>query len=80
MKDIKNCDWLKKWQAVTRRFAFQYNPALQPRAIVVFGCISKQVTDSEIKQLLRTLMRVGTGTCRLPSTQEHLILFPNANQ
>ncbi|XP_064619782.1 neurofibromin-like isoform X5 [Lineus longissimus] len=57
MKDIRNCDWLKKWQAVTRRFAFQYNPALQPRAIVVFGCISKQVTDSEIKQLLRTLMR-----------------------
>lgn len=40
------------------RFAFQYNPALQPRAIIVFGCISKTVTDSEIKQLLKIMMKV----------------------
>lgn len=40
------------------RFAFQYNPALQPRAIIVFGCISKSVTDSEIKQMLKILMKV----------------------
>ena len=39
------------------RFAFQYNPALQPRAIIVYGCISKSVTDSEIKQLLRILVK-----------------------
>ena len=40
------------------RFAFQYNPALQPRAIIVFGCISKSVTDSEAKQLLKIMMKV----------------------
>lgn len=44
---------------VSCRFAFQYNPALQPRAIIVFGCISKTVTDSEIKQLLKIMMKVG---------------------
>ena len=43
---------------VVCRFAFQYNPALQPRAIIVFGCISKSVTDSEIKQMLKILMKV----------------------
>lgn len=39
------------------RFAFQYNPALQPRAIIVYGCICKSVTDSEVKQLLRILVK-----------------------
>lgn len=44
---------------VCYRFAFQYNPALQPRAIIVFGCISKTVTDSEIKQLLKIMMKAS---------------------
>ncbi|XP_052799724.1 neurofibromin-like isoform X3 [Mya arenaria] len=57
MKDIKNCDWLQQWTDLSKRFAFQYNPALQPRAIIVFGCISKSVTDSEIKQMLKILMK-----------------------
>ena len=39
------------------RFAFQYNPALQPRAIIVFGCISKSATDSEVKQMLKILIK-----------------------
>ncbi len=39
------------------RFSFQYNPALQPRAIIVYGCIAKSVTDSEIKSLLRILVK-----------------------
>ena len=58
MKDIPNCDWLQQWTDLSRRFAFQYNPALQPRAIIVFGCISKTVTDSEMKQLLKIMMKV----------------------
>ncbi|XP_060559140.1 neurofibromin-like isoform X1 [Ruditapes philippinarum] len=56
-KDIRNCDWLQQWTDLSKRFAFQYNPALQPRAIIVFGCISKSVTDSEIKQMLKILMK-----------------------
>ncbi|CAL1527010.1 unnamed protein product, partial [Lymnaea stagnalis] len=58
MKDIPNCDWLQQWTDLARRFAFQYNPALQPRAIIVFGCISKTVVDSEVKQLLKIMMKV----------------------
>ncbi|XP_074643053.1 neurofibromin-like [Tubulanus polymorphus] len=57
MKDIPRCNWLQQWTTVAKSFAFRYNPALQPRAIVVFGCISKAVTEKEIKQLLRTLMK-----------------------
>lgn len=42
---------------LAKRFAFQHNPALQPRSIVVFGCISKSISESEIKQLLRILKK-----------------------
>ena len=58
MKDLPNCDWLKQWTGLAKRFTFEYNPALQPRAVIVYGCISKQVSDSEIKQLLRMIVRV----------------------
>ena len=57
MKAMDDCDWLKQWTDLAKRFAFQYNPALQPRAIIVYGCIAKSVSDSEIKQLLRILVK-----------------------
>lgn len=41
MRDIPDCDWLQAWTGLAKNFAFQYNPALQPRALIVFGCISK---------------------------------------
>ncbi|GAB6033713.1 Neurofibromin 1 [Chamberlinius hualienensis] len=57
MRDIPDCDWLTKWTSLAKSFAFRYNPALQPRALIVFGCISKSITDSEVKQLLRILVK-----------------------
>lgn len=50
-------DWLTHWTTLARSFAFRYNPALQPRALIVFGCISKSVVDSDVKQLLRILVK-----------------------
>ncbi|XP_048257175.1 neurofibromin-like isoform X1 [Haliotis rufescens] len=77
MKDIPSCEWLQQWTDLAKRFAFQYNPALQPRAIIVFGCISKSVTDSEVKQLLKIMMKgrppyslTFTHTCTLQSFGE----------
>ncbi|CAF4208581.1 unnamed protein product, partial [Didymodactylos carnosus] len=57
MGDITQCEWLAQWQELAKRFAFQFNPALQPRAIIVYGCISKQTSDADIKQLLRILVK-----------------------
>ena len=56
-KDMEKCDWLFVWTELARRFAFQFNPALQPRAIIVYGCISKNSTESDIKQLLRMMVK-----------------------
>ncbi|XP_063990874.1 neurofibromin isoform X3 [Diachasmimorpha longicaudata] len=57
MKDIPRCDWLRTWTSLAKSFAFCFNPALQPRALIVFGCISKSITDQDIKQLLRILVK-----------------------
>ncbi|XP_072156372.1 neurofibromin isoform X3 [Bemisia tabaci] len=57
MKDIPECNWLQCWTSLAKSFAFCYNPALQPRALIVFGCISKSITDQEVKQLLRILVK-----------------------
>ncbi|KAG0716108.1 Neurofibromin [Chionoecetes opilio] len=57
MRDIPECDWLQVWTGLAKNFAFQYNPALQPRALIVFGCISKSIVDLDIKQLLRILVK-----------------------
>ncbi|XP_060536829.1 neurofibromin isoform X2 [Cylas formicarius] len=57
MRDIPNCDWLNNWTSLSKSFAYCYNPALQPRALIVFGCISKSVTDYEVKQLLQILVK-----------------------
>ncbi|CAH8839135.1 unnamed protein product [Trichobilharzia szidati] len=49
--------WLDQWTQLARKFAFQHNPALQPRAIIVLGCICKSFTDTDIKQLLCIMSR-----------------------
>lgn len=33
MNDIPESEWLAQWQELAKRFAFQFNPALQPRAV-----------------------------------------------
>ena len=35
INDIPDCEWLSQWQELAKRFAFQFNPALQPRAMYV---------------------------------------------
>ncbi|XP_053968460.1 neurofibromin isoform X3 [Anastrepha ludens] len=57
MRDVPDSQWLQTWTSLSRSFAFCYNPALQPRALIVYGCISKSVTDQEVKQLLRILVK-----------------------
>ncbi|RMC10598.1 hypothetical protein DUI87_12309 [Hirundo rustica rustica] len=57
MRDIPTCKWLDQWTELAQKFAFQYNPSLQPRALVVFGCISKRVSHGQIKQIIRILSK-----------------------
>lgn len=56
MKDMTECTWLKKWTELASKFAFDFNPALQPRSIVVLGCISKEANDRLVQKLLQVLI------------------------
>ncbi|XP_064425136.1 neurofibromin [Latimeria chalumnae] len=62
MRDIPTCKWLDQWTELAQKFAFQYNPSLQPRALVVFGCISKRAAHGQIKQIIRILSK-GLESC-----------------
>ena len=42
------------------RFAFQYNPPLQARAVVVYGSICKEIDDSSVRHLLTVFIKVQT--------------------
>lgn len=57
MRDVPDCDWLQTWTSLARSFAFCHNPALQPRALIVYGCISKSATDQDVKEILRILVK-----------------------
>lgn len=43
---------------MSSRFAYTHNPALQSRSIIVLGCISKEVDDIFIRNLLQVLVKV----------------------
>ncbi|XP_053130571.1 neurofibromin isoform X2 [Hemicordylus capensis] len=62
MRDIPTCKWLEQWTELAQKFAFQYNPSLQPRALVVLGCISKRVSHGQLKQIIRILSK-GLESC-----------------
>lgn len=56
MRDIPDCDWLSSWTDLTKSLAFRYNPPLQPRALIILGCISKSATDCDMNKLLSILV------------------------
>ncbi len=56
LSEVPGSLWLQQWAELVQRFAFQYNPAFQPRAIVVLGCISRNATDMDIRALLQILV------------------------
>ena len=43
------------------RFAFQHNPPLQARAVIVYGCVCKEIDDAQIRQLLLVFIKVKTN-------------------
>lgn len=48
-----------KCMSLAFSFAFQFNPALQPRTIVVLGCISKEADDTMVQRILHVLIVVS---------------------
>ncbi|KNC49089.1 neurofibromatosis type 1 [Thecamonas trahens ATCC 50062] len=47
--------WHSRWLSLTTETAFQFNPALQPRACVTIGVLATHVSDSLIRELISML-------------------------
>jgi len=53
--------WKSRWMSLITSTAFQYNPALQPRAFVAMGCLAKdEVDDDLLYQILVALKNALT--------------------
>jgi len=62
MADSPLCQiWLSKWVELCEKFAYQYNPSLQPRALVVIGCISTTAQLCHVKKVLIIMGRSLDG-------------------
>ncbi|CAM9157877.1 unnamed protein product, partial [Lampetra planeri] len=75
MRDQPTCHWLEQWTELAQKFAFQYNPSLQPRALVVFGCISKRATSSHIRQILHIQSKGLESSLKGPDSYNSLVLI-----
>ena len=50
-------DLVQEWSEIARSFAFRYNPALQPRGLVVFSCLAKAASDADLAHLFAMLLQ-----------------------
>lgn len=57
MRNLTDCDWLDKWTELAKLIAFRFNPALQYRGLIVYSCIAKSFSNSELKQMFVFLIR-----------------------
>ncbi|KAI9256454.1 hypothetical protein BDA99DRAFT_539525 [Phascolomyces articulosus] len=48
--------WKSRWLGLASSLAFQFNPAIQPRAFIVIGCLAREGVDDELLyQMLNSL-------------------------
>ncbi|ORX72553.1 hypothetical protein BCR32DRAFT_285738 [Anaeromyces robustus] len=49
--------WKSRWMSLITSTAFQYNPALQPRAFVAMGCLAKDEIDDDLLYQILVALR-----------------------
>lgn len=49
--------WKSRWMSLITSTAFQYNPALQPRAFVAMGCLARDEVDDDLLYQILVALR-----------------------
>ncbi|KAI8904263.1 hypothetical protein DFJ77DRAFT_435890 [Powellomyces hirtus] len=49
--------WRARWMSFIASTAFQYNPAIQPRAFIVLGCLARDEVDDDLLYQILVAMR-----------------------
>ncbi|KAI9491357.1 hypothetical protein BDB00DRAFT_874401 [Zychaea mexicana] len=54
--DVANT-WRARWMSLVASTAFQFNPAIQPRAFVVLGCLGREEIDDDLLYQILVALR-----------------------
>ncbi|KAI9026450.1 hypothetical protein CLU79DRAFT_741805 [Phycomyces nitens] len=54
--DLGNA-WRARWMSLVASTAFQFNPAIQPRAFVVLGCLGREEVDDDLLYQILVALR-----------------------
>lgn len=58
--DIANA-WRSRWMSLVASTAFQNNPAIQPRAFSVMGCLAREEVDDDLLYQVLVALKISIG-------------------
>lgn len=70
--DMSNA-WRSRWMSLVASTAFQSNPAIQPRAFAVMGCLAREDVDDDLLYQVLVALRTSIGRFMDDNDSEMLI-------
>jgi neurofibromin 1 len=70
--DMSNA-WRSRWMSLVASTAFQSNPAIQPRAFTVMGCLAREDVDDDLLYQVLVALRNSVGRFMEDNDSEMLI-------
>ncbi|KAL0940809.1 GTPase-activator protein for Ras-like GTPase [Colletotrichum truncatum] len=70
--DISNA-WRSRWMSLVASTAFQNNPAIQPRAFAVMGCLAREEVDDDLLYQVLVALRNSVGRLGEDTNSDMLI-------
>ncbi|KAI9744969.1 MAG: Ras GTPase activating protein ira2 [Claussenomyces sp. TS43310] len=74
--DLSNA-WRARWMSLVASTAFQSNPAIQPRAFTVMGCLAREDVDDDL--LYQVLVALRSSISRMIEDNDHEMLVAIMN-
>jgi neurofibromin 1 len=70
--DVANA-WRSRWMSLVASTSFQNNPAIQPRAFTVMGCLAREEVDDDLLYQVLVALRNSVGRFGDDSSSEMLV-------
>ncbi|SPO00484.1 related to neurofibromin [Cephalotrichum gorgonifer] len=70
--DLSN-SWRSRWMSLVASTAFQNNPAIQPRAFAVMGCLAREEVDDDLLYQVLVALRSSVGRFGEEGSSEMLV-------
>ncbi|KAL2018057.1 hypothetical protein VTK56DRAFT_1323 [Thermocarpiscus australiensis] len=75
--DVANA-WRSRWMSLVASTAFQNNPAIQPRAFTVMGCLAREEVDDDLLYQVLVALRNSVGRFGEDSSSDMLVAIVTA--